>query len=59
MKLPEVLESDEANKFFDNACFIHKVVCSPPKSSSRLIDKLVGEFIESECKDPTFIIEHP
>ena len=25
----------------------------------RLIDKLVGEYLETGCKDPTFIIDHP
>jgi len=24
-----------------------------------LIDKLVGELIETKCKNPTFIIDHP
>jgi lysyl-tRNA synthetase class 2 len=24
-----------------------------------LIDKLVGEFIEVNCKNPTFLIDHP
>ena len=32
---------------------------SAPRSTARLIDKLVGEYIESDCKNPTFIIDHP
>ena len=30
-----------------------------PRSTSRLLDKLVGEFIEPKCISPTFIINHP
>lgn len=37
----------------------HNVVCKAPRSTTRLIDKLVGHFLESQCKNPTFIIEHP
>ena len=33
--------------------------CANPRSTARLIDKLVGEFIEVECKNPTFLIDHP
>ena len=59
MVVPVELETEEARKFFDDACFVHKILCAAPKSTPRLIDKLVGEFIETECKDPTFIMEHP
>jgi len=58
-QVPEELEDEAARQFFDNSCFIHKIQCSAPRSTARLIDKLVGEFIEVECRDPTFIMEHP
>lgn len=58
-KLPEDLESDEATKFFDDLCKLHKVECKNPRTTSRLIDKLVGEFIEPECVNPTFLMEQP
>lgn len=58
-KLPEDLESDEAQKFFDDLCRKHHVDCSNPRTTSRLIDKLVGEFIEPECVNPTFLMEQP
>jgi lysyl-tRNA synthetase class 2 len=35
------------------------VECKNPRTVARLIDKLVGHFIETQCKDPTFIIDHP
>jgi len=37
----------------------HNIICPEPRTTSRLIDKLVGDFIETRCKDPTFIIDHP
>ena len=56
---PKDLESEEANIFFDNQCKKHHVDCSKPRTTIRLIDKLVGKFLESQCLNPTFIIEHP
>jgi lysyl-tRNA synthetase class 2 len=35
------------------------IECSPPHTTARLLDKLVGEFIEPTCINPTFITEHP
>ncbi|VDD79739.1 unnamed protein product [Mesocestoides corti] len=35
------------------------VQCGEPKTTARLLDKLVGERIESKCVNPTFIINHP
>lgn len=57
--LPTDLESDEAQVFFDGLCRKHKVDCSNPRTTSRLIDKLVGHFIEPECDQPTFLMEQP
>lgn len=58
-KLPEDLESQEAREFFDKLCVEKKVPCANPRSTSRLIDKLVGEFIEPSCMNPTFLMDHP
>lgn len=33
--------------------------CSPPHTTARLLDKLVGEFLEEQCINPTFICDHP
>jgi len=35
------------------------VECAPPHTTARLLDKLVGEFIEPTCNNPTFICDHP
>lgn len=58
-ELPKDLATEEARLFFDNLCKELKVDCANPRSTARLIDKLVGEFIECECKNPTFLTDHP
>ncbi|KAL7057535.1 hypothetical protein AAHC03_016907 [Spirometra sp. Aus1] len=35
------------------------VVCGEPRTTARLLDKLVGERVEPQCLNPTFIINHP
>lgn len=58
-KFPVDLSSDEAREFFDKLCVNHEVNCSFPRTTSRLIDKLVGHFIEPNCVNPTYIMNHP
>ena len=53
------LETEETREFFDKLCKDRDVECSNPRSTARLIDKLVGEYLESQCISPTFIIDHP
>lgn len=53
------LLSEEFNTQLRELCKKHKVECSPPMTTARLLDKLVGEFIEVDCINPTFIMEHP
>lgn len=59
VKFPSDLNTDDANKFLDGLCVKHNVECGAPRTTARLIDKLVGEFIEVNCVSPTFIIHHP
>ncbi len=33
--------------------------CAPPQTVARLLDNLTGDFLESQCTNPTFIIDHP
>lgn len=53
------LHTDETNKFLRAILTKMKVDCPPPLTNARMIDKLVGEFIEETCISPTFIIGHP
>lgn len=56
---PKELTTPEGNKFLSELCEKHNVECPPPRTSARLLDKLVGEFIEETCINPCFITEHP
>ncbi|KAJ3047769.1 Lysine--tRNA ligase, partial [Rhizoclosmatium hyalinum] len=42
----EKLGTPEGTKFLSDLCIKHKVDCSAPRTSARLLDKLVGDFIE-------------
>ena len=55
----EQLHTDETNQFLRRMLKKMKVDCSPPLTNARMLDKLVGEFIEEVCVNPTFIVGHP
>jgi hypothetical protein len=57
--LPKDLDSEEARHFLIELCSRHGVECPPPQTTARLLDKLVGEFVETQCINPTFICDHP
>jgi lysyl-tRNA synthetase class 2 len=61
VKLPEAtqLHTPEAQAALDKLCREVGVECSSPRTTSRLLDKLVGEYLESQCINPTFICDHP
>ncbi|CAG9784316.1 unnamed protein product [Diatraea saccharalis] len=56
---PEEFHTTEANTFFSQLCEKHEIECPPPRTTARLLDKLVGEFLEEKCVNPTFILDHP
>jgi len=49
----------KTNDFLKKILKQHNVDCSPPRTNARMLDKLVGEFIEEKCISPTFITGHP
>ncbi|CAG8610960.1 4965_t:CDS:2 [Paraglomus brasilianum] len=53
------LHTEETNKFLNEVCVKHNVDCPAPRTNARLIDKLVGDFIEVNYISPTFLIGHP
>nr|KAJ3415496.1 lysyl-tRNA synthetase [Polyrhizophydium stewartii] len=61
VKFPSGAELGTAGgtRFLSDLCTKHNVECGAPRTSARLLDKLVGEFIESQCISPTFITDHP
>ena len=56
---PTTFASTEFTAFLEALCTKHGVECSAPRTTSRLLDKLVGHFIEVDCINPTFICDHP
>ncbi|XP_071173822.1 lysine--tRNA ligase-like isoform X1 [Mytilus edulis] len=61
VKFPNPTEfgKEESRKFIDDLCKKNGVECTSPRTTARLLDKLVGEYIEEECISPAFITEHP
>ena len=53
------LHTQETNDFLKNVLKKCNVTCAPPETNARMLDKLVGEFIEEKCINPTFITGHP
>ncbi|XP_032816540.1 lysine--tRNA ligase isoform X1 [Petromyzon marinus] len=60
-KLPaaDTLSTEEARLAVDKLCVEKGVECPAPRTMARLLDKLVGEFLEVTCVNPTFICDHP
>ncbi|KAJ7964773.1 Lysine--tRNA ligase [Quillaja saponaria] len=59
LSIPKNLSGEEANSYLKNACLKYDIKCPPPETTARLLDKLVGHFLEETCVNPTFIINHP
>lgn len=53
------LHTAETNEFLKRVLKKVNVDCSEPRTNARMIDKLVGEFIEETAINPTFIMGHP
>ena len=58
-KFPTNMETKEANAFLKDLVTKAGVVCPPPETNARLLDKLVDHYLESQCVNPTFICDHP
>lgn len=59
IKIPAALDSDETNQYLREQVAKHDIKCPPPLTTTRLLDKLVGHFLEETCLSPTFIMNHP
>jgi elongation factor P--beta-lysine ligase len=56
---PKDFFSPEAAAFLDALVTKYKIKCGAPRTVTRLLDKLVGHFLEDGIVNPTFITEHP
>lgn len=59
VKLPRDFGSEPARQALDDLVRACRLDCAPPRTVSRLLDKLCGHFIEDKIVNPTFITEHP
>ncbi|KAF5752979.1 lysine--tRNA ligase [Tripterygium wilfordii] len=59
LNIPKDLSSEETKKYLADACLKFDIKCPLPQTTTRLLDKLVGHFLEEKCVNPTFIINHP
>lgn len=58
-KLPPLEDTPEVQAVLEKLCAEKKVDVPPPKTVARMLDKLVGEFVEPMCVQPTFLMNHP
>lgn len=56
---PSELDSDAARSFLNDLCEQHNIEVEPPRTTVRLLDKLMGRFLESTAIQPTFIYDYP
>lgn len=59
VKFPIDFSSSETFELLDKLCKDHNIECSEPRTNARLLDKLIGKFLESNCTNPTFLMDHP
>lgn len=59
LSIPRPLSSEAAREYLSEACTRLGVGCDEPRTTARLLDKLVERYLESECVNPTFITCHP
>jgi lysyl-tRNA synthetase class 2 len=45
-KMPESFEGEEPRAFLDKLCEELKIPCSAPRTTARLFDKLIAEYLE-------------
>jgi len=57
--IPHPIDSEEARLFLVQVCKERQIACSPPHTTARLLDKLVGEYLEPLLINPGFICDHP
>lgn len=58
VKLPELDDPDVDIKLF-KLLRERELECTPPHTTARLLDTLVGEYLEDAITHPTFITDHP
>jgi lysyl-tRNA synthetase class 2 len=55
----EELHTAETGEFLKRVLKKNNVECNPPLTNARMLDALVGEYLEEQCINPSFIMGHP
>eukprot|EP00611_Tribonema_gayanum_P020012 TRINITY_DN3578_c0_g1_i1.p1 TRINITY_DN3578_c0_g1~~TRINITY_DN3578_c0_g1_i1.p1 ORF type:complete len:840 (-),score=319.07 TRINITY_DN3578_c0_g1_i1:276-2795(-) len=58
VKMP-ALDDPNADTVLRGLIKEHAIELPPPHTTARMLDALVGEFLEDKCIHPTFICDHP
>jgi len=56
---PTDLTTPETTKWLIELCKKVECACDEPHTTARLIDALVGDYIEEDLVNPSFIVDHP
>eukprot|EP00455_Lapot_gusevi_P006054 TRINITY_DN1258_c0_g1_i1.p1 TRINITY_DN1258_c0_g1~~TRINITY_DN1258_c0_g1_i1.p1 ORF type:complete len:601 (-),score=247.62 TRINITY_DN1258_c0_g1_i1:36-1781(-) len=59
IQIPQDLASEETRQFLSATCERFGIKCPEPRTTARLLDKMVGHFLEDNIIHPTFICDHP
>jgi len=59
VKLPRDFGDESSLKVLDDLAKSLKLDCAPPRTATRLLDKLCGHFIEDKIINPAFVTDHP
>lgn len=57
--IPECDLDESSLPILVELCGKHKIAVASPATVGRCIDKLVQRFVEPQCVNPTFLIDHP
>lgn len=52
----DTLHTPEATEFLKKLIKDCNVNCTPPLTNARMLDALIGEYLESACVNPTFLL---
>ena len=58
-KFPPLEDTDEVRELLEKKCKELDVDVPPPMTVARMLDKMVGKFVEPLCVNPTFMCNHP
>lgn len=55
----DALDKEEGRLLLDSICREKNIQCREPRTTARLLDKIIGAYLETGCVNPTFLINHP